>query len=160
MANRIDHLLSFANETAAFNVLKNLGFAKLDKLDNIVWDRSRVDPGVKLITADAVVDTSVFPTVIITPEQTILGFHLSIALLEASDALEAIPPKALRVIENRGLATATSKFHEYAMPFKGLPEGVATDMPPGLINRAGGVIENLNFTISPRFAGSDYPVNI
>ena len=156
----IDHLLSFPNETAAFNVLRNLGFAQLDPDGStIVWDGTRVDPDVKLITQDAVWDFS-NPSqgILITDEQTIAGFHLSIALPETSDELEAIPPKALRVIENRGLATATSKFHEYSATHANLPEGVATNMPPGQINRVGGNIENLTFKISPRFFGSDYPV--
>ncbi len=155
----IDHLLTFANETAALGVLTPLGFASNGK-----WDTGRVDPGVKLITQDAVWSTPVPDPnlnevpVLLVPELTISGFHVTIALPETSDELEQIPPKALRVIENRGLATASSKFHEYAAFHANLPEGIATDMPAGQINRVGGVIENLIFKISPRFFGSDYPV--
>ncbi len=159
--NLIDHLLTFANEAAAFNVLKTMGFAdlNLDEVGNIVWDRQRVIPNVKLITADTVWDfTNPSQGVKIVDEQTISGFHISIALPEASAALEAIPPKALRVIENRGLTAPDKAFHEYAVPFKGLPEGVASDMPAGQVNRVGGKIENLLFRISLRwFWHTEYP---
>ncbi len=158
MTEMIDHLVGFPNENAAHGVLQSLGFSFRNEEDNIVWDRSRVDPGVRLITADAVFDTTVNPPVLITPEETIAGFFISIALPEASDELEGIPGNALRLIENRGLATATSKFHEYAVPTAGLPEGAAANMPASQINRVGGVIENLTFKVSPRSLGSDYPV--
>jgi len=159
MAQLIDHTLTFANEAAAFAVLENLGFAGRDDENNLVWDRSRVDPGVKLITADAVWDhTDLDNPILISPEETIAGFHISIALPEASDALEALPGNVLRVIENRELATSIKAFHEYAVAHKSLPEGVASNMPVGDINRQGGKIENLTFKTSPRFLGSDYPV--
>ncbi len=153
----IDHLLTFPDENAAFGVLQNLGYAFRDEDDNIVWDRSRVDPGVKLTTADAVFDTS-DPPVLITPEQTIAGFHITISLPEVDASLEALPQKFLRVLENRGIATKSKKFHEYAEEFLSLPEGIATDTPVEQINRGvGGKIDNLKFRISPRFLGSDYP---
>ncbi len=164
MTDVVDHLMTFPNEEAAFGVLSLLGFARRNEANVIVWKRSVVDPGpgippsgIQMITADVVLDTTVFPAVVITPEQTIAGFHITIALHEASDELATLPSPFLRMIENRGLATASSKFHEYAASHANLPEGVASDMPPGQINRVGGVIENLKFRINPRFFGSDYP---
>ncbi len=148
----IDHLLTFPNETAALGVLTPMGFAP-----NGVWDRRIVDPGVKLITVDRVMgSTTEDPNLI--EQETIPGYHVSIALPEASEALEGIPPKALRVIENRELTGPDKAFHEYAVSFKGLPEGVASDMPAAQVNRVGGKIENLKFRISPRwYWHTEYP---
>ena len=153
----IDHLLTFSNEAAALGVLTPMGFAPSGR-----WDRSYVDPGVRLITADPVWDTTDPDNhILVSPEEIISGFHITIALPEVSAALEALgPQKFLRVIEDRGLATAASKFHEYAVSTVGLPEGVATEMPAAQLNRVGGVIENVTFKISPRFLGSDYPATI
>ena len=155
----IDHLLTFPNENAAFGVLQSLGYTSKDEDDNIVWDRSRVDPGVKLITADAVWDNSDPENpILVSPQETIAGFHITISLPEADDVLEALPQKFLRVLENRGIATKSKKFHEYAEDFKSLPEGIASDTLAEHVNRGvGGQIDNLNFRISPRFLGSDYP---
>ncbi len=156
MTDIIDHTLSFPNEAAAFGVLSGLGFAFRDQNNNIVWDGRIVDPTVKLITADAVVDGN---GDVITPEEIIAGFHVSIALSEASDDLEALPNNFLRLIENRMMTGLSKKFHEYAVSFKSLPEGVASNMPPAQINRVGGLIENLTFKISPRWLWhTDYPV--
>ena len=154
----IDHLLTFANEQAAAGVLQSLGFATVDGQD-IIWDTSRVVPNMKLTTAEAVWDLSDPQNpVLVTPEETISGFHISIALPIASDALETIPASALRVLENRGEANKNKQFHEYAVSFKSLPEGVASDTPPGQLKRdPNGDINELTYRISPRFLGSDYP---
>jgi len=152
----IDHLLTFPNETAAHNTLSKLGFGSVDADSNLVWDRSRVDPGVKLITADAVWDTS-DPPVLVTPEQVVPGFHVTIALPRASRRLHRIAGRALRVVENRRKARRRAKFHEYAERIEDMTEGVATDLDAAHITRVAGKIDKLKFRISPRFLGSDYP---
>jgi len=159
----IDHLLTFPNEAAASGVLRSLGgttkFSGRDEDDNIWWDRSRVDPGISLITADAVWDrTDPENPILITPRQTISGFHVTIALPEASTELERLANFALRVVENRDKANSNAKFHEYAEPIGLLTEGISTDTDVGHVNRSGGKVQNLTFKISPRFLGSDYPV--
>ena len=152
----IDHLLTFPNEDAAHAILKSLGFTSKDEEDNIIWDRSRVDPGVSLITADAVYDTS-DPPVLITPQQTVSGFHVTISLPEASEELDDLPDKVLRVAENRSKAARTKKFHEYAEPTRGMPDGIASDTAAEHVERSGGKVQRMKFRISPRFLGSDYP---
>ncbi len=161
MDEMIDHLVTFNNENQAHAILLNLGFSFIGQGGEKLWDTRRVDPGIKLTTVEAVWDeTDPHDPILITPEQTISGFHISIGLDVASDELEALPGKVLRLIENRGIATSSSKFHEYAVAHKSLPEGVASNMQAGNLNRVGGKIDSLNFKVSPRFLGSDYPVTI
>jgi len=149
----IDHLLTFANETAAHALLDPLGFGSDDN-----WDRSRVDPGVKLITADAVWDNSDPENpVLVTPQEVVSGFHVTIALPDASTVLDGLPGPVLRVAENRGKANKNAKFHEYAEPTANMPEGIAADTAVEHVNRNAGKVDNMNFRISPRFLGSDYP---
>ena len=92
-----------------------------------------------------------------TPEEVVSGFHITISLPTPSLPLHGIINKALRVIEDRGKANKTKKFHEYAVPFGTLTDGVASDTKAEHMNKAGGKIESLAFRISPRFLGSNYP---
>jgi len=152
----IDHLLTFANETAAHTALKKLGFGSVDEESNVVWDRSRVDPGVKLILADAVWDnTDPENPVLVTPQQVVPGFHITISLPEASKALHATG--AVQVVENRTKATRAKKFYEYAEPLEDMTAGIATDTKAEYFELKTGKIDKMKFRISPRFLGSDYP---
>ena len=163
MAHMIDHLVGFSDEARAFTVLSQLVFdgraiAGRNNEGFMVWDTSRVDPSVKLITADPVLDLTGPSPVLISPEQTIPGFFITIALPSASEELAGLTNNALRVVEDRDKADPTMEFHQYAVTkLTGLPEGLAGDMKANHRKRTGGKVRGLHFQISPRFAGHKYP---
>ncbi len=160
MAHMHDYTLTFTDEDEAFRVLWTLGFVKHDDNQDIIWDESRVSPGVLLITVHEVRDRTVRPSVGVTPQQTIPGFHMAIALFEDDplrDELDNLSNRVLRMARNRNMATKTTAFHQYAVRTRNMPEGIATDTRAEHVERSGGEIQKVMVQHSYEVLGSNYP---
>lgn len=118
-----DHLLRFADEADARQALPQLYNAEGG------WDGSRVIAPISIITAEAEGET---------PEQTLPGFWLAIALPELSTELRDLPNEACRLIADRVAANAGQSFIRYLSP----------SVDPQIIATA---------RVAPIFAGSRYP---
>lgn len=91
----IDHILKFDSEVAAKSALA-------DYVIEDTWDGSRTIPDLKIITQEAAWDHSDPENpVLVSPEQTLPGFWIAVALLELATALRDLPDNACRFIANR-----------------------------------------------------------
>jgi len=125
----IDHVLVFASEDAAKTELARF-------CPNGNWDESVCIPGIELITANEVWDTSDLEhTILVSPKQTLPGWWIAIALSELDADLTAMT--ATRFAASRELAASGQSPFVY----------MAQDLNVALLVTA---------RISPVFAGSAY----
>ena len=103
------------------------------------WRGDVVIPNLKIITADAVWDTSdPQEPVLVSAEESLPGFWLAIALPEVSQVLIALPNDACRLIADREAAGRGEEYIRYVSPA----------VEPSMLTTA---------TVAPVFAGSAYP---
>lgn len=120
-----DHLIKCASDAERQALLEQYGV-------------SRAAP-VSVITADAVWDTTdPEEPVLVTPEVTLEGYWLAVALPEVSNELKALPDGACRLIADREAAKRGEDFLIWVSPV----------IDPEILTTA---------RVSPVIAGSRYP---
>ncbi len=141
----IDHLLVFADETAARAALPAYCLQGRDGAWR--WDGSRVVTGVQIITAEAVwnrSDPDPMKATLATPEQHLPGFWLAIALPDLSPALRDLPGDVCRYISDRDAANAGAPREQFTLY-------LSASVDPAILATA---------RVSPVFAGSAYPFGV
>lgn len=134
--NLFDHILAFANEAQARAALPT--FCSQAQEGTWNWDGSRVIAPISIITVEAVWEGEGMDRELVTPEQTLPGFWLAIALPELSAGLRDLPGDVCRLITDREAANAGQAFICYASP----------SVDPQVLASA---------RVAPVFAGSRYP---
>jgi hypothetical protein len=88
----LNHFLKFHDEAAALTALAAYTI-------NGAWDLSRVIPGQRVVLARAVWDVSdPDNSVLVSPEQTLPGWHITISLPVLEATLRDLPDNACRLI--------------------------------------------------------------
>lgn len=101
-----DHILMFNSESLAHESLSSFGYSKLD-----TWNASCVLPGIELVLADEVWDTTdPWRPVLVTPKQVVPGFYIVISLNTISEDLKNLPNSACRLIASSELALLNKPF--------------------------------------------------
>jgi hypothetical protein len=127
-----DHIIRTDTEAAAFALLRDYVVEKS-------WHGDFVNPDLEIITHKAEWDrTDPKKPILVTPEQTLDGFWLAIALPAPSESLRDLPGNACRIIADRDAAGRGKPFLLYVSP--------AVD--PALLMTA---------RMRPAFAGPYYP---
>lgn len=134
-----DHIIKGGDTEADARVLLP-DFGSLDENGAWHWRGDCVISDLKIITEEAVYDAS-NPPVFVSPQVSLEGFWLAIALPEVSDALLALPNDACRIITNRTAAEAGENFFVF----------VSSVVETSILTGA---------RVAPVFAGSHYPFGV
>lgn len=93
----LNHFFMLPDEAAAQAALAQYGQINPD--NEWTWDTSRVIPDQRVVLARAVYDYSnPEQPQIVTPEQTIAGYFITVSLNEINEALRDLPDNACRLI--------------------------------------------------------------
>ena len=114
----IDHILVFPDEATAFKVLIPLGMGNNDNKGKNFWNQSFVIPNIQIITSEAVWDMSnPQKPVLKSPQVTLPGFWIAIALPKYSKDLVTLPGDVCRLVVDRDLAALNNpNFIRYVSP--------------------------------------------
>jgi len=140
----IDHLLVFANEATAHQVLDPLGFGGTN--DGVAyWDQSRVIPNVQIITSEAIWDnTDPQNPVLVSPQAVMPGWWINIRLSGVSTALRDLPGEICRLIADADAANAGQTFDQFVR----------------YVSPSVDVVAIQSYRVAPVFAGSRYPFGV
>lgn len=135
-----DHILKFADEAAASAALPAYGFQ--DEQGAWHWRGDCTMPNISIITAEAVWDNSDPQNpVLVSPEVTVSGWYIAIALDHVDAGLQGLPNNALRFVSDRDRGGTGPQCVVYLAP----------DIEPSIL---------MGSRVSSVFAGSNYVFGI